>query len=328
MVELAHPWVLIFLPLPFLVWWLVSPYRQRRAAVRVPFFDSIVAASGEAPHVGAHVKSRSVSENAVLAMLWALTLIALAAPERVGVPIERIDSARDIMVAVDLSSSMAHADFPWDGGERVPRIVAVKRVLQKFADQRQHDRLGLIVFGDAPYLQAPFTDDHQVWRRLLIDSEVGMAGLNTSLGDAIGLAIRSFRAAQSENRVLVVLTDGNDTRSRVPPIDAAKVAAFYGVKIYPVAIGDPESVGEDALDMETLTRVAEITKGQFFQALDQRKLADIHTQILALEAEDYQVVTFEPRQSLHHYVVGAIALVLCLWWGQGLARGWVRRRHA
>ena len=327
MVEFAHPWVLILLPLPALIWWLVPPFRRKREAVQVPFFDSVVAATGETPQTGAQIKTRSIYENTVLAVLWGLILIALSEPERVGVPIERIDSARDIMVAVDLSSSMAHADFAWDGGETIPRIVAVKRVLQDFADQRQHDRLGLIVFGDAPYLQAPFTDDHHVWRRLLIDSDVGMAGLNTSLGDAIGLAIRSFRAAQSENRVLIVLTDGNDTRSRVPPIEAAKVAAFYGVKVYPVAIGDPGSIGEDALDLQTLARVADITKGEFFQALGQRDLTDIHTQILALEPEDYEAVTFKPRQTLYHFVVAAIALVLFLFWGRDLLILLVGGRH-
>ena len=146
-------------------------------------------------------------------------------------------------------------------GANVDRLEAVKYVLAELGDQRASDRLGLIVFGNAPYLQSPFTDDHQVWAQLLAETEIGMAGQSTAFGDAIGLAIKLFRESDSDNRVLIMLTDGNDTGSMVPPVDAAKVAASQDIRIYTIAIGDPASVGEEALDIETLQRVSELTGG-------------------------------------------------------------------
>ena len=152
------------------------------------------------------------------------------------------------MVAVDLSGSMQATDFTQTDGSRINRLQAVKLVLNELAQQRQKDRLGLLVFGSAPYLQVPFTEDHATWRVLLEETEIGMAGQSTVFGDAIGLAIHLFEDSTTENRVLIMLTDGNDTGSTVPPVEAAKVAQAYGIRIYTIAIGDPATVGEEKLD--------------------------------------------------------------------------------
>ena len=111
---------------------------------------------------------------------------------------------------------------------------------------------------------------------------------------------------QTENRVLIVLTDGNDTGSKVPPIDAAKVAKQYDVVIYTIAIGDPKTVGEEALDIESLKRISEITGGAYYQALDRQQLANIYQKINALEPALFESLSYRPKQSLHHYTFAIV----------------------
>jgi Ca-activated chloride channel family protein len=159
----------------------------------------------------------------------------------------------------------------------------------------------LIVFGDSPYLQAPFTEDHRTWLTLLEETEIAMAGQSTMFGDAIGLAIKLFESSETENRVLIVLTDGNDTGSKVPPVEAAKVAERKNVTIYTIAVGDPETVGEEALDLDVLQSIADITGGGAYQALDRTQLQQIYEDIAELEPEEYETLSFRPRFSLHHY---------------------------
>ena len=225
------------------------------------------------------------------------------------------------------SDLMEAQDFTLPDGSSVNRLQAVKRVLADLANRRASDRLGLIVFGAAAYLQTPFTDDHQVWQQLLDETEIGMAGPSTVFGDAIGLAIRQFTQSDSDNRVLIMLTDGNDTGSTVPPVDAAKVAASYDVRIYTIAIGDPTTVGEDALDMATIRRVSELTGGRSFEALDQQQMRDAYLTIGELEPELYESISFRPRQSLHWLPV-ALAMVLYLLYHVTMALITARARRA
>lgn len=213
------------------------------------------------------------------------------------------------MVAVDLSGSMDTRDFNAGDGEPLSRLEAVKQVLQEFVQSRVHDRLGLILFGDAPFLQAPFTEDHAAWLTLLDESDIGMAGQSTNFGDAIGLAIKLFLAGERDDRVLIVLTDGNDTGSRVPPVDAAKVAASHGVRIYTIAIGDPSTVGEEALDTETLERVAQVSGGGYFQALEREQLEDAYRRINELEPQLFETLSYRPRSGLFHWFLGALLLM-------------------
>ena len=241
--------------------------------------------------------------------MWLCLVVAASKPQWLGPPIEQQKSGRDLMLAVDLSGSMAARDFTLPEGAAIDRLQAVKRVLQELVGQRTSDRLGLIVFGNAAYLQSPFTDDHLVWMQLLAETEIGMAGQSTVFGDAIGLAIKLFRESESDQRVLIILTDGNDTGSTVPPVEAARVAATYGIHIYTIAIGDPTTVGEEALDIVTLERVAEFTRGRSFQALDQRQLQQAYRTIDELEPAVYETISFRPRRDLH-WVPVALALLL------------------
>ena len=326
MIELAHPWALLLVPLP-LVMRLLPPYRESRDSVKVPFFDKLVELSDTRPETGARILRRDRAQRILVTFSWLCLVLAAARPEWVGLPVEQQKSGRDLMIGVDLSGSMATQDFTRPQGDSVDRLTAVKQVLAELAAQRVSDRLGLIVFGSAAYLQTPFTDDHQVWTQLLTETEIGMAGQSTVFGDAIGLAIKLFRESDSDNRVLIMLTDGNDTGSTVPPVDAAKVAAKFGIRIYTIAIGNPTSVGEDALDIGTIRRVAELTGGQYFQALDRDELHRAYDTIGDLEEALYETVSFRPRQSLHWVPVALVALLYSVYHSLGAWRA-SRRRHA
>ncbi|KZX58244.1 aerotolerance regulator BatA [Halioglobus sp. HI00S01] len=327
MIELALPWALLLLPLPVLMR-LLPAYKESRDSVKVPFFDQLVAVSEQRPEEGARILRRDRVQKILVAFTWLCLVLAATKPQWIGAPIEQQKSGRDLMVAVDLSGSMEARDFALPDGTTLNRLEAVKIVLDELASQRSSDRLGLIVFGAAAYLQTPFTDDHEVWQQLLGETEIGMAGPSTVFGDAIGLAIKLFRESTSDSRVLIMLTDGNDTGSTVPPVDAAKVAAANNIRIYTIAIGDPTTVGEDALDTQTIERVSELTRGRSFQALDQAQMREAYATIASMEPELYESVSFRPRQNLH-WVPVAVAVIaficyhlfMAAWtWRQGRLR--------
>lgn len=319
MYELAHPWALSLVLLPLFMR-MVPAYRESRDSIRVPFFNKLVELSEQRPGSGAVILRRDRVQRMLVAFMWLCLVLAAAKPEWVGAPIEQQKSGRDLMIAVDLSGSMETRDFTLPTGATANRLEAVKQVLAELAEQRASDRLGLIVFGSAAYLQTPFTDDHAVWKQLLAETDIGMAGQSTVFGDAIGLAIKLFRDSDSDNRVLIVLTDGNDTGSTVPPIDAAKVAAAHGIRIYTIAVGDPASAGEEELDIDTISRVSEVTGGQHFQALDQQELQRAYQSIAALEPRLYESVSFRPRHSLHWLPVGIAMVLYTLYHGYGTWR--------
>jgi len=306
MFEFGNPWMFVLLPLPLLVRWLIPAYQESQDSIRVPFFQRLVELTGQEPQKAAVLLQRVLFQKIWVPLTWFLLVIALAQPLWVGEPIEQTKSARDLMVAVDLSGSMETADFELIDGKKISRLAAVKLVLGEFVAQRENDRLGLIVFGDSPYLQAPFTEDHRTWLTLLEETEIAMAGQSTMFGDAIGLAIKLFEGSETENRVLIVLTDGNDTGSKVPPIEAAKVAEHKNITIYAIAIGDPESIGEEAMDLDVLNAIAEITGGGSYQAFDREELEQSYRDIARLEPEQHETLSFRPRQSLHHYPLGVV----------------------
>ena len=314
MIELAYPWALLLLPLPLLMR-LLPAYKESRDSVKVPFFEKLVELSKQRPEQGARILQRDRLQKILVTTTWLCLVLAASKPQWIGPPIEQQKSGRDLMVAVDLSGSMEARDFTVPGGDSIDRLQAVKLVLEDLAARRSSDRLGLIVFGAAAYLQTPFTDDHKVWLQLLGETEIGMAGPSTVFGDAIGLAIKLFSESESDNRVLIMLTDGNDTGSTVPPVDAAKVAAASNIRIYTIAIGDPATVGEDALDLETIARVSEITGGRTFQALDREEMRQAYLTIGELEPELYESISFRPRQSLHWAPLMLITLLYMLYHG-------------
>ncbi|MCX0437769.1 vWA domain-containing protein [Aeromonas veronii] len=319
--EFSHPHCFWLLPLPLLVFRLIPAYRTRQSAIKVPFFDLLIDLLDEPPREGATQLTASWWQRIALITVWLLTVVALAKPTIYGPPQVRERFGRDVMIVLDLSGSMAETDFSPDPGKSLTRLDAAKEVLKQFAATREGDRLGLILFGDAAFLQAPFTADLDTWQTLLQETDVAMAGQSTHLGDAIGLAIKVFNNSDrhgqldqnsaKREKVAIILTDGNDTGSFVSPRDAARVAAVNGVRLHTIAMGDPATVGEQALDLDTLQQLATLTGGQLFQALDEAQLTRAYQVIGELEPQRYESTRFQTRESLHHYLI-TVSVVLYL----------------
>jgi len=315
MIDFEWPWMLLLLPLPLLVRWLASPVTTiREAALRVPFLDNFSEQSGR--KLGTP-KTGWVQLLAVLA--WILLIIAAMRPQWLGDYIEFPVSGRDLLLAVDLSGSMQEEDFILQG-RRVDRLTATKYVAGDFIDRRVGDRIGLILFGDRAYLQAPLTLDRETVKILLYESVIGLAGRATAIGDAIGLAVKRLRERENSNKVLILLTDGANTSGEVEPIEAARLAVREGLKIYTIGIGADEMVVEfffgtrtinpsADLDEKTMRAIAEMTGGQYFRARDTRQLEQIYALLDELEPVERDVRRFRPRKALYFWPLSLAFLI-------------------
>ncbi len=311
MYQLDCPWLLAALPLPLVVWWLLPPYREESASVRLPFFGEVARAAGLTPAPGAVVPKTNWLQKALAPVVWGLVVLALARPQLVEPPIQKIEPARDLLLALDLSQSMDTRDFRDPGGQVIPRVEGVRTVVDGFVQRRPGDRIGLIVFGDAPYPEVPFTLDHRTVRAMIAAMVPGMAGPRTALGDSIGLGIKLFEASHAPEKVLVLLTDGNDTASRMPPDRAADIAKQHGIRVHTIAIGDPRASGEGKVDVATLQKVAAATGGRYFFGEDQRQLAEVYATLDRITPANQKTLTWRPKRELFHYPLGAaVALLL------------------
>jgi Ca-activated chloride channel homolog len=312
MLTFAYPWLALLAPLPALVYWLTPAYETRRPAVRAPFFGLLARLSGAAPRAGASVSRRGLWRALILVACWLLALSALMRPQWVLPPIHHEKPARDLLLLVDLSGSMDTQDFTDAAGSKVNRLTAVKQVLDDFLARRQGDRVGVVVFGNAPFALVPFTTDLKLARRMLAEMQVGMAGPRTVLGDAIGLGINLFAASTAPAKTMIALTDGNDTASSVPPAEAARIARDRGIVIHTVAVGDPAAAGEEMLDEDALRDVAGATGGGFYRALDRDALEGIYAKLDQVEARKVETVSFQPRMELYWAPLAALLLLSML----------------
>lgn len=310
-IDWLFPWALLALPLPWLLRRL-PPYRQRRPALRIAFFDLAVRGSGRRPEPGSMVVPMGLAQTLVLGLAWCLLLLALARPVLLEPPLTRIQPARDLLLAVDISPSMRARDYLDPQGQAVERMSAVREVLGEFIARRGGDRIGLLFFGEEPYVQAPFTLDHDTVRALLAQAEPGMAGGRTLIGDALGLAIRMFEGSTAPAKVAILLSDGADTGSRVPPLRAAGIAGQAGIKVHTIAIGDPQAVGEDRVDLDTLADIARSSGGHAYRAEDRASLAAVYAELDALERQNFETLSWRPQRPLYPW---PLAAALCLPFG-------------
>ena len=317
MMQFEWPWLWLLLPLPWLLRWLLPAVPVHGdAALRVPFLDDFSTARGETGPT-----AQSPWPLWVAAMAWLLLIAALTRPQWLGDAIELPVSGRDLMLAVDLSGSMEVEDFQWQG-ELVNRLVATKVVASGFIDRRTGDRLGLILFGQQAYLQTPLTFDRETVKQLLLESAIGLAGKETAIGDAIGLAVKRLRDHPVNSRVLILLTDGANTAGEVDPLKAAELAADAGLKIYTIGIGADEMVVRSLfgtrrvnpsqdLDEKTLRTIAESSGGRYFRARDTQELEQIYRLLDELEPVDEESRYFRPVHALYPWPL-AVALLLAL----------------
>lgn len=313
----AWPWMWLAFPLPWLAAWLLPARRSMAAALRVPFghrLDGIAAAGGRARHL-------RLDWLAWLA--WFLLCAAAARPQQLGEAMAPPHDGREMMLAVDLSGSMSETDMEL-GGAVVDRLTAAKAVLADFLERRVGDRVGLLVFGQRAYVMAPLTLDRQSVREQLRDSVVGLAGRETAIGDAIGLAVKRLHAQPRGQRVLILLTDGVNTAGALDPLKAAEVAAREGVRIHTIAFGGdgselslfglrlPVPGAGDEVDEAGLRRIAELTGGRFFRARDTAQLAGIYAELDRLEPVRQPGQQLRPRIERYAWPLAAALLVALL----------------
>lgn len=314
---LAWWWMLVLLPLPWLARrFLSADALDSSAALKVP------VAQPFADLAGSNKIGRSVRWQALaLWSVWTLAVLAAARPQFVGEAVALPVSGRDLLMAVDLSGSMEEQDFQLEG-RWVDRLTATKSVATQFIENRVGDRLGLILFGREAYLQTPLTFDRTTVRTLLEESAIGLAGKETAIGDAIGLAIRTLDDAGVEEgrRVLVLLTDGANTAGEVDPLKAAELAAQRSMIIYTIGIGADaltvrslfglRQINPSAdLDEETLSSIAELTGGRYFRARDTRELAEIYDALDQLEPAESDEAGYRPVTEYFYWPLGLAALV-------------------
>jgi len=320
MIHFEWPWLLIALPLPLLIRWLIpANIPVEESALRVPFLDDF-----------SEGKPQAISQDQqwpllLAATAWFLLVIACARPQWLGEPIEQAISGRDLMLAVDLSASMEEQDFLINK-RPVDRLTAIKSVAADFINRRIGDRVGLILFGTQAYLQTPLTFDRKTVQTLLDEAVIGLAGDNTAIGDAIGLAVKRLKNQPANSRVLILLTDGANTAGEVSPLKAAELAAANELKIYTIGVGADEMIVRTFfgsrkvnpsrdLDENTLVKVAESTGGRYFRARNSDELNNIYMLLDKLEPVEKDKQYFRPQTELYVWPLGmALALVtfICL----------------
>lgn len=318
MFELAMPWVFLAIPLPFILWFLLPRASlQLSVALKVPFFNAMMT-------LVEHEKNTITKQHYLWLLLisWCFVLIALAGPRWVGTPRPLAHDSYNIMLALDISPSMGINDMTLNG-RRVTRLSVVKRAARQFVEDRSGDKIGLILFGEQAYLLTPLTyDRHNVLMRL-DDATVGLAGKSTSVGDALGLAIKRLQHVPAAGRMIILLTDGASNSGVIPPLKAAELARTDGIKVYTIGLHseiDPQSFsgmflssnGSADLDEDTLKAVAKMTGGRYFRASNLQSLQRIYHYIDQMARVSQEQATVRPQHDYYPWFL-AIGLGLFLY---------------
>lgn len=334
MFDFAWPWVALLAPLPWLARRLLPASDSGEAALKVSFLPELRALDGRRAGIGLP----GWRQQLPYLLIWVLLLGAAARPQWLGEPLPQPTTGRDLLLAVDVSGSMDYPDMRW-GEESISRLELVKRLLGDFLEARQGDRVGLILFGSQAYLQAPLTFDRQTVRIWLDEAMVGIAGGNTAIGDAIGLAVKRLRERPVDSRVLILVTDGASNGGTLEPMVAAELAATEGVRIHTIGIGAaPEDAGLLSdfgfsagveLDETTLRLVADRTGGAYFRADSPERLREVGEALERLEPAAQRATTTRVTVALHAWPLAAalllsVALVLRRLQGHRTLLRWLR----
>ncbi len=316
MFEMQWPLLLLLAPLP-LVMKFIAPKKRVEAALRVPFYQH----ASQLEKLNRLSIGKRPAKLFALWTMWLSCVFAATNPQWVGEPMSMPSSGRDLLMAVDISGSMEQTDMALNG-HRITRLMAVKKVIGDFVTRRNTDRLGLILFGAQAYLQAPLTYDRQTVNELLQEAQIGFAGRETAIGDAIALAVKRLRDRPDGSRVLVVLTDGANTAGVLAPDKATELAQKAKIKIYTIAFGAesmevPGLFGSRTinpsrdLDEPTMIAIAEKTGGKYFRARNLEELDNIHRELDQLEPIEIEAETFRPVETLFYWPL-AFAFLLSM----------------
>lgn len=328
----AFPYAVFLLIVPVLLRYLLPAVKGLHGdALRVPFIkdlEKIKIQSGGIWGRGFPEKGSSMG-LALLYVIYALLVTAVARPQWIGEPVRVKNYSRDILLVMDISNSMLQPDFTINN-RRINRLSAVKKVASEFIQKRRDDRMGLVLFGTRAYLQAPITYDKRSVQEILWNTDAGMAGDSTSIGDALGMALKSLQDSKDKDKkIIILLTDGENNDGSLSLPEAINLAKSEGVKVYTIGVGAEGSLIQsffgfqiaapnNGLDEEGLKRLAAETKGNYFRAKDTESLRRIYDIIDKLEPDenDEQYVV-ETKELFYVPLIAALVLAGILF---GLAR--------
>lgn len=324
MFDFAWPWFALLLPLP----WLARRFAPKPGAAQVeqntPVLLHPSVARLESTFVALAPASglASLVQSGLLALLWSALVVTMMRPQWLEPHTQVVSPGYDLMLAVDASRSMEALDFTVDG-RRVNRMAVVKGVVGRFIEQRRGDRVGLVIFGDNAYLQSPLTLDGDAVRAMLESAVPRMAGDATAIGDSVGLAVKKLRERPEGSRILVLLTDGENTAGSLPPVEAARLARHYDIRIYTVGVGSKGKVpfreggrlvmADMQIDEDLLKQMALITGGAYFRATDTQALEEIYRRIDSLEKTEAETRKTMIPSPLYRWPLGiGLAALLLL----------------
>lgn len=315
MIEFSWWWPLLLWPIPILYRVLRRTYQQQQTPLAIT----------RLPDLAREQRPLTTSNpwwQMVALVIWSLVIIALMRPQWLGEPIAAHHDAREMMIAVDLSGSMEIADMNI-AGQQVDRLTMLKHVMRDFIDRREGDRIGLILFADTAYVQAPMTYDRATVKQMLDETVLRLIGERTAIGDAIALAVKRFADRTETNKILILVTDGQNTAGQVDPLQALELAKYYGVKIYAIGVGAEEVIIDGFfgqrrvnpshdLDENMLRRLADETGGAYFRARSTTELERIYTELDTYEPVKGDAQLRRPQTALFYWPLGAAWLLLMI----------------
>lgn len=314
-IEFANPqllWLLLIL-VPIIIWYI---YKQRNAQASIQISDS---------RVFTKIKGTYKSQLRHLPFIFrllalVLIIIVIARPQSSSEWESSSVQGIDIMLALDISSSMLAQDF------RPNRIEAAKAVATEFISGRRDDRIGLVVFSGESFTQCPLTTDHAVLINLLKDMQSGIIEDGTAIGLGLANAVKRLKDSDAISKVVILLTDGVNNRGSVDPSTAAELAKTFGVRVYTIGVGSrgqansPYAINPFTnkmmfrmmpveIDEETLQNIADVTGGRYFRATNNEKLREIYSEIDQLERSKIDVKEFSRKQE-EYLGYALVALIL------------------
>jgi len=306
MLELTWPWLLFLLPIPLAMFFLPKTKPKGNAIWWVN--TELLIHHQDTKAASGRFKIRFLC----LATSWILLVLAMTKPVWLGEPTKVVPSGRDLLIALDLSGSMQVADMVLND-QSANRLEAAKSVLSEFIKERRGDRIGIIVFGSKAYLQAPLSFDTKTINQLVQEAQIGFAGEQTAIGDAIGLGIKRLEDKPSDKKVLILMTDGANTAGRVQPEQAATFAASQDVRIHTIGIGAESMLVQSFfgsktinpssdLDETLLKNIAAQTGGEYFRAKSTEDLKAIYQTLDTLEPTPAEDIWQRPLTSLFHWL--------------------------
>lgn len=304
----AWLWAFALLPLPWIIRRWVKPVE---AGDRVEH-PLLYQWANSSPQGAMRIRRKGLW----LWLAWAMLVLALARPQTPGPLILPDEPARHLMLVLDLSLSMEEPDMTWQGAP-VSRYYALQRVVDEFLQQRQGDAVGVAVFGDFAAIHTPLTPDIEAVRAMIDELRPGMAGRQTAMGDGIGLAVQRLRDYDAPDKVIILLSDGDNNAGELDPLEAARAAAASDIRVYSIAFGGERQSGVFGffqgaqMDEAQLQRLSDMTGGQFFRARSSEELLQAYQRIGELESGQFR--TLPQRQVQEHFVwpvLAALGLVV------------------